>query len=265
MIKKEILRLGSVVKHGVGGIGAGHIDIIYSYLLLQHKLDFYDYIHVNQVNDELEEFVMKDGRKIYVNIRYPAYENFERRTEIERAYIRVDVVHQALLMIAKKDERFSEEIINKIRTDIIEHNYSYDFVLHEWISNYDKDLSVKLVVNPRENQFDFYAVIYYAAQQKCKTHLYDGKCTSFYFNDLFNRGKWINKDEFVLSGSAKQVNIHILANECKVKFVNLTEGEYSPLFEMMRANSKINANVLYGEWMNSLPAATAAIIRDATN
>src|SRR5215204_3603760 len=118
-MKTEIIRLESNVKYGVGGVGAGATSLMYTYYLQKYELNYYSFIFVNQVGEELEEFVMKEGKKIYINIRYPVFEDFESKTERDRALIRLDVTHNALLMLSEKDARFEKKTLEAIRNEII--------------------------------------------------------------------------------------------------------------------------------------------------
>ena len=47
--KTYILRLGSIVRYGIGVPKAEKIGIIYSVLLQRFKLDYYSNININQV------------------------------------------------------------------------------------------------------------------------------------------------------------------------------------------------------------------------
>jgi putative transposase len=103
--KTHILRLESVVPHGVGGTEAGIIDLIYAFLLQEYGQDIYSYIHVNQIGEDLDEVIIKDGKNIYINVRYPAIEGLEQRSTKERNRIRLDVAHTALLKIAEYEKK----------------------------------------------------------------------------------------------------------------------------------------------------------------
>ena len=106
---------------GVGGPEAGSIDLIYSYLLQEYNCDFYDHIHINQIGDDLQEMIMKVGKKIVTNINYPS-NGFENKTIKEKNQIRLDIVHTALVRIAEKEkklninnlERFEIVLLNRI-------------------------------------------------------------------------------------------------------------------------------------------------------
>jgi hypothetical protein len=104
-MKLHILRLGSVVPEGVGGPEAGSIDLIYSYLLQEYNCAVYPQIHINQIGDELEEFVMKMSGKMRVNIKYSS-KGFDSKSIEEKNLIRLDVVHTALLRIAEKEKKW---------------------------------------------------------------------------------------------------------------------------------------------------------------
>jgi hypothetical protein len=124
MMQTEI-RLGSVVLHGVGGPEAGAIDYIYIYLLQEFKQCFYSRIGINQVGDDLTEFVMKEpGNKIHVNIRYPVYEDFETKSKEEKNLIRLDVIHTSLLRVAEYDGKFDVNKLEAIKQKILDALYA---------------------------------------------------------------------------------------------------------------------------------------------
>lgn len=262
-MRTEILRLESTIINGVGGIGAGAIGLIYTIFLQQYGLDFYSYIHINQVGEDLDEFVMKEGREVYINIHHQSTINVENETAMERALIRLEVVHRALLMLSESDKTFEKDILEDIRAEIVRSNFSFDFTLKEWAFGQNDILSVKLIVKPTETHFEFYALVLNGNTEKCKIHLYNGKCTDFYFEDIFCYGTWKSENELVISGQAKQVDMHLQIDKCKVEYVNLTVYERPPLFEMMRAG---NAGAdIYEDWLSSLPPEAKTIIGKVDN
>src|SRR5262245_31011316 len=127
IMKLHILRLGSIIPEGVGGPEAGSIDLIYSFLLQEYKCDYYDHIHINQIGDDLEEVIIKTGRKIHINIKYPA-KGFDNKSSEEKNLVRLDVVHTALLRIAEKEKKLDVDSLVKIKEHILERNFLFDLV-----------------------------------------------------------------------------------------------------------------------------------------
>lgn len=264
---KTELRLGSVVKHGVGGPEAGAIDLIYLFLLDEFKQDFYSRIGINQIGDDLEEFVLKEpGNRIHVNIRYPIYEDFEAKTVKERNLIRLDVVHTALLKVADQYKKLEIHKLEVIRKKIIKNNFSFDFICK--IVNYKgkKGLISKIIVHPKIERFNYSLVIEEEGKEKCRIHLYSGLTDLYYFSNLFSIVKWRSINEIIITGKAKEVEMYIIINACKITFINLTAYNKAPYFEMMRADiSQAEREIAHQDWLHSLPPAHAAIIRQSHN
>jgi hypothetical protein len=263
----EILRLISVVEHGVGGPETGAINLIYSFLLRKYKLDFYSYIRINQIGEDLQEFVMKEGgKKIHINIRYPASEDYELKTVTERDLIRLDIIHKALLRLSANDSRIQVEKLENIKNEILQNEFLFDIQYKEWKYKKDEKLSAKIIIRAYEDRFDFFVLIEEDKKEKYRLLIYQGKTTDFYIDALFFYGKWKNINEFMITGKNKEVEIHIYIQESKMQYVNLTGYEKAPFFEMMKANiTKQDASHAYEDWLHSLPPAHAAIIRKADN
>lgn len=265
-MKTHILRLGSVVPHGVGGPEAGTMDLIYTFLLQEFELDIYSYIHINQVGDDLNEFVMKEGKKIYINIRYPVYEDFERKSVTEKNSIRLDIIHTALLRLAAEDKKMKATKLEALKNKILEQNFSFHIVYKNHVNKKNKNLIAKVIIHPEEDRFNFYALIEENEREKCRLLIYSGKTTDYYIDALFFYGKWKNINEFIITGKRKEIEIHISIDKCSVEYVNLTSYGKAPFFEMMRADtSKQDRARAHEDWLHSLPPAHAAIIRQAEN
>jgi len=265
------LRLGSVVPHGVGGPESGAIDWIYIFLLHEFGQDVYRRIGINQIGEDLNELVMKEpGNKIHCNIRYPVIENFETKSIEERNRIRLDVIHTALLRIAKYDKKLDTSKLEAIKNKILENNFSFEFECKAYPKNKNKNLLAKMLVHPQMYKFDYYILIEENGKLKCRLKIYSGGTDTFYFPFFFRFSKWENNNEFVLTGTVKEVESHILINECKIKIVNLTPYDNPPTFQMFRMDiSKEEKERAHQDYIHSLPPANAAIIRqslgDASN
>ena len=121
-------KLNSIVRHGVSGPESGAISLIYTFLLTEFEQNIYRYISVNQVGEDLREFVMKEQTKnIYVNIRYPVYEDFETKSLQEKNLIRLDLIHTSLRRIAEYDGKFDIKKLEVIKQKILDVNFSFEF------------------------------------------------------------------------------------------------------------------------------------------
>lgn len=267
MKMKTQLRLNSVVPHGVGsGSESLALDLIYEFLLHEFGQDIYRYISINQIGSELNEFVMKEpGNKIHVNIRYPAYEDFEMRSGDEKNMIRLDVVHAALVRVAEYDKKLDVGQLEAIRKKIIANNFSFDFVCRTYVNKQSSNLIAMIIVNPTMDRFEYYVQVEEDKKLKCKLHIYRGR-PGVHFAEFFFYGKWKGKNELIIWGKKKEVEIHVLVDECRADFVNLTLYNNPPYFTVMRADiSEEDREKSYQDWQHSLPPAVAAVIRQANN
>lgn len=263
---KTQLRLNSVVPHGVGsGPESGAIDLIYFFLLHKFRQEHYSYIGINQIGKELREFVMKEpGKKIHCNIRYPVFEDFETKSIEEKNRIRLDVIHTALLRIADYDEKLDKDKLEDIKNEILEKNFSFEFECKTYPNKKNKSLLGKVLVNPQIDKFDYYVLIEENGKEKCKLNIYSAVSTVFYFPYFFRYGKWKNDFEFILTGTKREVEIHILINVCSVGYKNLTAYDNPPTFQMFRADiSKEQKEKANQDFLHSLPPSNAAVIRQS--
>jgi hypothetical protein len=264
---KTEIRLGSVVPHGVGGAEAAGMDLIYTCLLHEFGQDIYKRIGINQIGEDLNEFVIREpGDKIHVNIRYPAYEDFESKSVEEKNKIRLDVMHAALLRVAEYDKKLDIYQLDAIRKRILDNDFSFEFVLKSHASKKDENLVAKITVHPEMDRFNFYAIIEENGKVKCRVPIYNGRTGVFFGEEFFFYGKWKGKNEFIIWGKKKEVEIHILVDECRTAFVNLTRYANPPYFTVMRADiSEQDREKARQDWQHSLPPAVAAIVRQAHN
>jgi hypothetical protein len=145
---KTELRLGSVVAHGVGGAEAGSMDLIYLFLLSEFGQNVYHRIGINQIGNDLKEFVVKEpGNKIHVNIRYPAYEDFESKSMTDKNRIRLDIVHSALLKVADYDKKLDVEKLEEIKTVILKNDFSFDFTYKSCTNKRNPTLIGKVIIS----------------------------------------------------------------------------------------------------------------------
>ena len=262
-LKTHILRLDSVVPHGVGGPQAGMLDLIYAFLLQDYGQTAYSYIHINQIGDDLNELIIKEGKKIYINIRYPAHEDFEQKNAEEQNRIRLEVVHTALLRIAEHDRKLEVEKLQAIRQRILDRNFSFDFVYRTFTNKKHSNLTAKVLVHPQISKFTFYVQVEQDENVVCRVPVYHGKTTDWYF-PMFSKGKW--KGDKAFSIVNKEVEIRVLLDECWAEIINLTPYDNPPHFQMMKAElSTEERDKSYEDWLHSLPPAVASVVTNQLN
>jgi len=217
---KTQIRLTSNVSDGIGnGPESGAIDLIYGFLLTEFEQDIYNYISINQIGDDLQEFVMKEpGNKIHVNIRYPTHKNFDAKTTDEKNLIKLDIIHSALLRVANEYEKLDEEKLDIIKERIIINNFSFDFVCKIYYYKKSESLTAKIIVHPEVDKFNYYCLIEEDEKVKCKVKIYNGLTDMHYYNELFSDIKWKSKDEITIKGKSKEVEITVWINKCEAIF-----------------------------------------------
>lgn len=264
---KTQIRLNSVGPNGVGsGPESAAIDLIYYFLLPEFGQNIYSYISINQIGDDLNEIILKKGKDLHINLRYPTYEDFESKTTDEKNRIRLEVLHEGLLRIAAKYKELDVAKLEAIKNKIIDKNFSFEFVCKQFQNTRKKKLAAKIIVRPKPDRFDYFVSIEDGGKEICNLLIYSGLPSIHYFPDLFRYGKWMDQTKFIITGKAKSAEIHISVNDCKVEYVNLTPYEKAPYFEMMKADLTEEERLRVGEDYNhSLPPHIAAAIRESKN
>ncbi|MCB0777473.1 MAG: hypothetical protein KDB99_14265 [Chitinophagaceae bacterium] len=263
---KTQIRLNYVVPHGVSGPEAGAMNIIYEFLLNEYRQNAYSYISINQIGDDLNEVIIKNGKQVYLNIRYPSPKDFELREDEDKNRIRLEIIHSGLMRLAEKEKKLDIQSLHGIRDKILANKFSFDFVCKTYENKKNKNLGAKLIVRPETNRFKYYVQIEERGQLKCKISIYEGSTSGYYIADLFKFGKWKNDNNFVLTGKRHDVEIHIYIDQCKAEYVNLTPYEKAPFFEMFRSDiSSEEKEIAIKNFEHSLPSAIRAIIKKADN
>lgn len=257
----QILRLTSVASHGVGGVGAPALDLIYSFLLQEFHCDFYSHILVNQIGDDLEEVIIRNGKARIINIRYSS-ENFESKNATEKYKIRLDIIHNALIRIAVKERKLDVNALEQIRDRILKQDFVFDFEYKQY-ENKKNQLVGKLLIRPFQDKFCYYFSTEKNGELISNILIYEGKCSEHYIGDIFYSGKWISSKEFVIKDKNKEVEMHIFIEDKKIELLNLTKYKKLPYFEMMKASG--SAEEAYKDWLNSLPPGAAGAINYEPN
>ncbi len=254
----------SVVPHGVGSSSeASAIELIYAILLRRFDADVYSF-SINQIGNDLEEFILKEpGNKIHINFRYPAYKDFESKTVQERNLIRLEVIHAALLKIAENDSKVAADKLNLIKEDIIENDFNYEFQVKQFTNRKNKDLVAKIILHPRVDKFVYYISIENKGQEFLRLLLYNGLPGYDYFTKFFQKGKWRGENEVIITGKDNIVETHVLLDQKRIDFINLTNYENPPMFQLMKADiSKKEKERALNDWYDSLPLEMSITLRN---
>jgi len=240
---KTQIKLGSIVRHGIGGPQSGAIALIYEFLLGELNQTSYKYISVNQIGDDLDEVIVKmPVGQIYVNVRYPAYEDFKSRSIDEQNRIRLEIMHTGLLRIAKHEGKLNVEQLEVIKGKILAHNFSFSFLVKTFVNPKLMSLRANLIVEPRIDRFDYFVSIVENGDEKCKVLIYEGTTSLYYVGYFFTKGRWKGDNELIIVGNRKEVEIHVLIDKCKVEYESLTELSETSAFEIYKANSRPKNN-----------------------
>ena len=259
-------RLGSIVANGVGGPETGAISFIYAMLLHEHKQDFYS-ILINQIDSDLNEFISKGpGKKIHINIQYPIVDNFNNKNIEEKNKIRLDVIHESMLRIAKQFKDYDVSKLEEIRNTILESKFSFEFAIKRFQHSRNKVLCAKIIVKPMMYSFEYYAVKEQNGSVISRIPFYSGSPTLFYLPKFFQKAKWKGESEIILTGTDNIVETHINFDEKKAQHINLTPYSKPPYFELMKANiSKADKEKYSKDWEHSLPPHIVAVLKYEAN
>ncbi len=257
----EILRLESVIPNGLGGYEAGFINLIYSNLLQDSALNMYKFILINQIDEELIEGIHKDGKKVYINIRYTGLKTSGLKNADVENQMRIDCIHQALVRLANLERKLDIVKLQAIKAKILKQNFVFQFICKTFICVKDKTISAKLIVYPQMHKFDYYVSIEDKGIEKCRLKIYTGLTGLYYFDAILSSGKWQHINKLIISGKRKEAEIIVAVDKCEVTFRNLTKYDNPPYFEMMKAEkSAIDREKAYQDWLHSLPPSQRAFL-----
>lgn len=262
-MNKSIIKLESIVPHGVGGPEAGMISFIYTCLFQKLELKSNLYLLVNQIGSDLEEVFIPNGKDLYMNIRYPAYDDFEQKSVREQNLIRLDVLHQALLRYAIKYQTIDTALLEEIRKSILDNDFFFEIELKCFANKKYENLSAKLLVQPDTQMFRYYVIIEDQRREILKLLIYQGMPNDYYIKKLFGIGKWKGGNEFILSGKESEIEYHFNIDKSTVQLINKSgNNNYAPNFNLFKFDS---GPLELDNYLKSLNPAIAAMIMQSQN
>jgi len=262
---KTTIRINSTIKNGIGGMEAGFLELIYMHLFNEYSQDFYSHIGINQIDEELDEIILQEGKKIYINIRYPLPENYLETNDEEKNKFSLLVVHEALKRICEYENKLNIRAIEDIYECILNVKFSFEFLCKQFIEK-DSGLKVLLVVHPYRTEFKYYLVFQPNSESQHKMYLYSGLPTPFLEQDFFYKPKWKSQNELVIKDRDNEMQFIIDVKSKTYKVENLTRYSNPPSFTKLRTDvSEEQKKQAQLDWQHSLPPAIASIIRQADN
>ncbi|BAV07760.1 hypothetical protein SAMN05421788_103110 [Filimonas lacunae] len=197
----EFLRLNSLVDNSIGIPYSYYVGYIYTYYLQKLQLEYYSFIVINHIDDDLNEGLFLDtGIKgeIGMNVRMPFQKPFDSLEEVERSIFRLNVIHEAMLKLANNDSRFSVEVLEQIKSEILRANFIVD--IPYWVSSNKKKKEIigAVIVNPKEREYTFYFVIAENGIEKQRTYLQSMEVNDFYIDTIHFDGAWQKNGSFFL-------------------------------------------------------------------
>lgn len=255
-----MLRLNSVVMNGAGGPGASAISLIYSFLLQEFSLDVYTHITINQIGEDLEEFVSKEGKNVHVNIRYPGSVSDNLHNADENNKIRLQIIHMALLRIAETYKQWDTQKLGEIKGLILQKRFKFELVYQEF-KNSRQQILAKIIVFPEQMMFRIYCALYKDGIEYCRVSLMNSVPIPI-FSEYFKDGRWDNNGKLRVFGKVREVEFLISADSCEAQIINLTKFDHPPLFYMQRADvSREEKDKAYEDWLSTMTTEQAEMLR----
>ncbi|WP_298737886.1 hypothetical protein [uncultured Chitinophaga sp.] len=258
-----MVRLDSVIENAIGA-NTEALSYIYAFLLREMDMDFYKYIHINHIGNDLEEVIIRRGKEVYINIRYTLDKNFAQKSNLEKQTVFLDIMQNALLRLADKDKRIEISKLQSIKERIQLQRFEFEIIYKSFVNKKKDDLIANVLVHPQMDKFEIYILIEEKRVPKCKLLIYKGIPSDYYIDRLFSTGKWKGLDEFILTGKRSEIEIHVSADTCSLKFVNKSVDENkAPLFEAMKADADKDKTLK--DYIASLNPAIAAMLTSSLN
>lgn len=252
----EIVRLGSIVPNGAGGSGAAAINYIYSMLLQQHDMYCYSIIHINQIGygGDPREAIMKEGRKIYINIQHPVQEGFDGFPEAEQNLARLEIIHEALLRIAEQDKKLNKDKLINIREQILSNNFNFHFIYKTITHKKNPQLKGSIVVNPHLDIFKIFLIVNEGQTEISRTEIFQGNPSTLMLPPLFSSMKWKDFHEIIITDNRRQNQFQVNTLEHTVTQRNLSMFNVPPYIQIFSSHAtESERQEGYRNWAQSMP------------
>ncbi|SEW49826.1 hypothetical protein [Chitinophaga arvensicola] len=258
-----MLRLVSVTDEPINSRAEG-ISMIYAGMLKKHELTFYRHIHIIHTREKDQNLIIGEGKHI-VNVKF-SYDPGKEFSSKDDEYLQltmIEIIHQALLMLATQDEHLDIAILYAIKAELIRTPLDFRVKYKTFTHPKDKTFLANVIVHPLTRYFNIYLELEKNDTIITSLLIYKGINVPTYFPDYFSKGKWL-KNEFILSGSCTDMDIHLSFNDYTLTYVSTSGMEGSaPKFELMKAEAYRKKAL--EEYLHTLNPAIVAVLKSSEN
>ncbi|MET3876967.1 hypothetical protein [Chitinophaga sp. OAE865] len=257
-----MLRLVSKADQAIN-LRAEGISLIYAGMLIKHGLTYYKHIQIVHTSEEDQDLVIGERKDFYVRISYNIGVDFAQKEDNTIQVIMINIIHDALLKLAEQEGHLDIGLLNLIKAEIIERPLEFTVKYKTFAHPKDSSFLINIIIHPLLRYFNIYLELERNGMIAANLLIYKGVNVPTYFSDFFSKGKWLKK-EFVLSGNATDMEIHLSLEDYSLKYVNTSgiEGK-APKFELMKADA--DRKTTLDEYLHMLNPAIVAILTGSEN
>lgn len=231
-----MLRLVSKTDEAINLCAEG-ISLVYGGMLKKYGLTFYRHIQIVHTSEKVQDLVIGERKDFHVRISYDLGVDFVLKDDCTIQIIMINIMHEAFLKLARQEGHVDIEVLNAIKAEIIERPLDFRVKYRAFAHPKDKALLMNVIIHPLLRSFNIYLELEKNGEIATNLLTYKGINVPTYFSDFFSKGKWAKK-EFVLSGKATDMEIHLSLEDYSLKYVSTSgiEGK-TPKFEIMKADT----------------------------
>ncbi|MFX1704513.1 hypothetical protein PV783_11195 [Chitinophaga sp. CC14] len=257
-----MLRLVSLTEEAINLCAEG-ISLVYGGMLKKHGLTFYSHIQIVHTSEKDQDLVIGERKDFHVRISYDPGVDFVLKDDHTRQIIMINIIHEALLKLARQKHHLDIEVLNLIKTELIKSPLEFRVKYKMFTHPKDKTLLINVIIHPLLRHFNIYLELEKSEEIVANLLIYKGVNVPDYFTDFFSKGKWAKK-EFVLSGKATDMEIHLSLEDYSLKYVSTSgiEGK-APKFELMKADA--DKRTALEEYLHTLNPAIVAVLMGSAN
>lgn len=257
-----MLRLVSKTDQAINLCAEG-ISLVYGGMLKKYGLTYYSHIHIVHTNEKDQELVIGERKDFHVRISYDPGIDFVLKNDHTKQIIMINIIHEALVILAKQEGHLDTDVLDAIKAVIIESPLEFRVKYKTFTHPKDKSTLITITIHPLLRYFNVYLELERNGNPLVNLLIYKGINVPDYFTDFFSKGKWLKK-EFILSGNDTDMEIHLSLEDYSLTYVSTSglEGK-APKFEFRKADT--DRKKALEEFLHTLNPAIVAVITGNAN